>query len=193
MLGSASFLIRVAALDADVATGVKQAGCPLCGGRLDRADYPRKARGIPLGGDPELVASRTSFCCAEPECRKRMTPPSLRFFDRRVYLSLFVTLAAVLVNGVTPARVREVAKSLDVDRRTLERWRAWWTKQVPGSRVWQALRGYFAEPIDPGRLPASLLERYSGASEDDRLLRLLDALRDLSHSALMRARFAMPR
>jgi len=187
VLGSASFLSHVASLDDGNATCVQQGGCPWCGGRLDRADYPRKARGAPFGADLSLIVSRTSFCCAELDCRKRLTPPSLRFFHRRVYLSLFVTLAAILVNGVTPARVREVAKSLDVDRRTLERWRAWWTKQVPGTRVWEALRGYFAEPIDLERLPASLLERYAGAREDDRLLKLLEALRDLSHSALMGA------
>jgi len=95
---------------------------------------------------------------------------------------LFVTLAAILVNGVTPGRVREVAKSLDVDRRTLERWRAWWTKHVPGSRAWKVLRGYFAEPIDPLRLPGSLLDRFAAYGDDERLRRLLDALRDLSHS-----------
>jgi transposase-like protein len=191
LLGSASFHRSLASFDADVAKQTQESGCAVCGARLHRANYPRKARGTPAEAESELTAFRTSFCCADRDCRKRATPPSLLFFDRRVYVSLFVTLASILVNGVTSCRVREVAHELDVDRRTLERWRDWWTQQIPKTPFWGALRGRFDRPIDESTLPASLLERIAGASDEDRLRRLLDLLRDLSHSALMRARFAM--
>lgn len=190
VLSSQRFLLAIAAIDAEFAERVQASGCPICGARLDRADYPRRPRGFPAGVDLSLLCSRTSFCCANRDCRKRVTPQSLRFFDRRVYPSLFVTLAAIPVKGATPRRVREVARSIDVDRRTLERWRTWWTESVPKSRVWLALRGYFAEPIEPACLPQSLLERFTSAHIEGRLQRLFEVLRDLSHSALMQARFA---
>ena len=42
------------------------------------------------------------------------------------------------------------------------RWRRWWRAAVAGSRFWQALTGHVATPVDPARLPASLLERFGG-------------------------------
>jgi transposase-like protein len=191
LLESASFHRSLAGFDADVAKQTQESGCAICGGRLHRSNYPRKPRGTPAEAESELTAFRTSFCCADRDCRKRSTPPSLLFLDRRVYVSLFVTLAAILVNGVTPRRVREVAQELDVDRRTLEHWRDWWTQQLPKTPFWGVLRGRFDRPVDESTLPASLLERIAGPSDEDRLRRLLDLLRDLSHSALMRARSAM--
>jgi len=190
---SARGLAALAALDDQNAARVHAGGCLLCRGALHRADYPRKPRGSPKGVDGHATESRTSFCCAERDCRKRATPPSLRYFDRRVYLSLFITLAAVLVNGATARRVREVARSLDVDRRTLERWRAWWIEQLPRSSVWQSLRARLDRPVDESCLPASLLARITGVSDDDRHQKLLGLLHEFSHSALMRARFAMAR
>lgn len=191
LLESASFHRSLVVIDSEAAERVHESGCGVCGAPLHRANYPRKARGVPPGSEPSATAFRLSFCCANRDCRKRATPRSLQFFDRRVYLSLFVTLAAILVNGVTPRRVREVAKELDVDRRTLERWREWWTRQVPKTPFWCAFRGRLDRPVDESMLPKSLLERITGSGDEDRLRRLLELLRDLSHSALMRARIAM--
>lgn len=44
-----------------------------------------------------------SLCCAR--CRKRRTPPSVRFLGRRVYLAAVVVLACVLRQGPTRWRV----------------------------------------------------------------------------------------
>ena len=52
--------------DEDLARSAQAAGCGRCGGRLDRADYPRKPRGIP----PELMVTHTqrlSLCCARED------------------------------------------------------------------------------------------------------------------------------
>ncbi len=73
----------------------QRSGCPHCGGRLDRADYPRKPRGLP--SDPlvdELFGTRFSLCCSREGCRRRLTPPSVRFLGRRVYVGAVVMLAA---------------------------------------------------------------------------------------------------
>lgn len=190
-LVSASLVTALLALDAEIATGVHSAGCLLCGGRLHRASYARKPRGAPAGIDAPALERRLSFCCADRDCRRRATPPSLVFLDRRVYLGVVVALTTILLHGATPRRVRDVAHEYAVDRRTLERWRKWWTQQMPKTDVWTALRGRFDRQPDDSRLPASLYEQIAGSSDDDRLTKLLNLLRALGHSALMRARSAL--
>ena len=58
------------ALDVALADEVRSAGCP-CGGRLHRASYPRKPRGLLPGFDVEALSRRTSFCCHRDGCRER--------------------------------------------------------------------------------------------------------------------------
>src|SRR5947207_31166 len=70
----ASFWPFLLSVDQDLAQTTRQKACP-CGGRLHRADYPRKPRGAE--GLPEDDALRFSFCCASDGCRKRVTPPSV--------------------------------------------------------------------------------------------------------------------
>ncbi|WP_245731956.1 hypothetical protein [Thiocapsa roseopersicina] len=86
-------------IDEDLAEAAREAGCPACGGTLHQADYPRKPRGCP---EPwrEAFATRRSFCCAQ--CRRRLTPRSVRFLGRRVYLGLIVVLACVRHRGQHP-------------------------------------------------------------------------------------------
>ena len=85
----------LAAEDARVARITKAAGCPRCGGRLDRADYPRKPRGGPEG----TAERRLSFCCCRDGCRRRATPPSLVFLGRRVYLGMAVLLETLAMTA----------------------------------------------------------------------------------------------
>jgi hypothetical protein len=81
-----SFLLSV---DKDLADSSRQQGCS-CGGR-HCANYPRAPR---AGPDhlPEEYRSRFSFCCDRDGCRRRMTPPSVRFLGRKVYLGAVVIL-----------------------------------------------------------------------------------------------------
>ena len=96
-----------------------------CGGALHSASYDRKPRGCPAGLGQEY-AQRFSFCCAVDGCRKRTTPPSLRFLGRKVYLATVVTLISAMLLGTTPARLARLSIVPGIDRRTLARWRAWW-------------------------------------------------------------------
>ncbi len=82
-------------------------GCS-CGGRLHSANYPRAPRGGP-DHLPEEYRSRFSFCCDRDGCRKRMTPPSVRFLGRKVYLGAVVILVSAMRQGPTPRRVRELS------------------------------------------------------------------------------------
>ena len=77
----ASFWSFLFAIDQDLAETTRKKACP-CGGRLHCANYPRKPRGTPVQL-PEPQRLRLSFCCDRDGCRKRVTPPSVRFLGRK--------------------------------------------------------------------------------------------------------------
>ena len=78
------------AIDQDLAETTRKNACP-CGGRLHSANYLRKPRGTPVQL-PEQECKRLSFCCDRDGCRKRVTPPSVRFLGPKVYLGVIVIL-----------------------------------------------------------------------------------------------------
>ena len=80
---SASFWAFLLSIDKDLAECTRQKGCA-CGGRLHCANYPRAPRGGP-DHLPEEYHCRFSFWCDRDGCRRRMTPPSVRFLGRKVY------------------------------------------------------------------------------------------------------------
>lgn len=145
------FFKSLIAVDEQLAEQVRQQGCP-CGGRLHRADYPRKPRGVPAEWE-DAFCRRISFCCAERECRRRWTPPSVRFFGRRVYI------AAVVIMFCARWMSQEEA---GCSRRTGRRWVAFFREKMVNSRIWQSLRTRLMPPVDEAGLPASLLARFGG-------------------------------
>lgn len=155
LLQRVSFWAFLFSIDRDLAATTCQAGCS-CGGRLHRADYPRKPRGGPKGLPREYMY-RLSFCCSQDGCRKRATPPSLRFLGRKVYLHAVVILVAAMRQGPTPRRVRELAELFDVDRRTIARWQAFWREAFPQTAYWKVARGQLALLVELADLPRALL------------------------------------
>ena len=150
--------------DRDLATEVQVGGCG-CGGALHWARYPRKPRGGPPADLLDEYSTRESFCCAVEGCRKRATPPSLRFLGRRIYLGAVVVLASAMTGGVTEKRAARMRAVVGVSMRTLQRWRAWWLAAFPRTVFWKGARARFSPPVEASRLPASLLERFAaGAS-----------------------------
>jgi hypothetical protein len=95
-----SFLFAV---DRDLAKKTRTNACP-CGGRLHSANYLRKPRGTPARL-PEAQCIRLSFCCDRDGCRKRLTPPSVRFLGPKVYLGIIVILISAMRQGPSPRRV----------------------------------------------------------------------------------------
>ncbi len=164
-------------IDGDLAAKARAAGCANCGGRLDAASYPRKARGAEGLGDD--YARRTSFCCAAEGCRRRCTPPSVRFLGRKVYVGAVVVLASALQHGPTKRSVAELTALLGVTRRTLVRWRRWWSTIFANSRFWTSLRGRFVPAVDEAAMPASLLSRVR-VTEEPALVILLRLLAPMS-------------
>lgn len=171
LLRDARFQAFLLEADREIAAEAREEGCARCGGVLHSAAFRRK----PRGGSPGLgdeAERRCSFCCAEEDCRKRRTPPSLRFLGRRVYLGAVVVLVSAMRHGATPARMRKLRDHLQVSRRTVERWRAWWHEAFAESPFWRIAAAAFMPPVDAGLLPASLLERFSG-DDEARLVGLL--------------------
>lgn len=158
--------------DSDLAENCRRAGCLHCSGKLHRADYVRK----PLGGpEDSKPCYRDSFCCDQEGCRKRHTPPSVRFLGRKVYWGIVVVLVSAMRHGLKPERVRVLRESLGVDRRTLEHWRKWWLETFVRSSFWKAARARFMPLICEKTLPESLCQIF-GADRRDRLLDLLGFL-----------------
>jgi hypothetical protein len=130
-------------LDEDLATQARAAGCVVCGRRVHTGNFRRQARGVPRGLEAHYEW-RFSFCCADRECRKRLTPRSMRFLGRKIYLGAVVVLVAALRCGATPVRVARLTEILGVSRRTVDRWRQWWTEVFPQTRCWAEGSALFA-------------------------------------------------
>jgi hypothetical protein len=156
-------------VDADLTGAARQQGCVHCGGKLHRSDYDRKPRGGPQW------EVRFSLCCAREGCRRRHTPPSVRFLGRRVYADLIVVLVAAMIQGLKPERVQRLREALGIDRRTLERWRQWWLVTFVESSFWRAARAHFMPPLCQKTMPLSLCVKF-GVERRDRLLELLKFL-----------------
>lgn len=181
VLADAKFHEQLLVFDRDLAASVRAARCWLCGGALHSASYDRKPRGCP-GGLGQEYAERFSFCCAVDGCRKRATPPSLRFLGRHVYLATVVTLVSALMLGTTPSRLSRLSVVPGLDRRTLARWRAWWRSTFSDSPFAAVARAAVAMPIDIAALPVSLLDRFAG-DVSGRLIALLRFLGPLTGGA----------
>jgi hypothetical protein len=181
VLADAKFHEQLLAFDRDLAASARAARCWLCDGALHSASYDRKPRGGPAGLAPEY-AERFSFCCAVDGCRKRTTPPSLRFLGRRVYLATVVTLISALMLGTTPSRLARLSVVPGLDRRTLARWRAWWRSTFTDSPFAPVAMAALVPPVDIAGLPVALLDRFAGDLQQ-RLLSLLRFLGPLTGGA----------
>jgi len=118
-----------------------------------------------------------------------VTPPSVRFLGRRFYLGVVVVLAAAMLNGATPWRVRRLQQHLPISRRTLARWRAWWLVTFVRTPLWLAARSRWMPPVDEAQLPASLLAGFAGEAGAKLVacLRLLEPLTTRSCPPLVTA------
>jgi hypothetical protein len=155
-IGFWQFLLGV---DEDLAQSCHQEGCP-CGGRLHRAKYPRKPRGVAAKHLPKEYAWRFSFCCDRDGCRKRVTPQSVRFLGRKVYLGAVVILVAAMRQGPSPRRVRELSKLFKVDRRTIARWQVFWREVFPRTIFWKVARAQLVPVVEVVILPRAILEAF---------------------------------
>lgn len=164
------------AIDQDLAAKSRAKGCPYCGGVLHSACYPRLLR----GASGICATTRHSFCCET--CRKRVNPPSVRFFGRRRYSTLSTILPLVLRpegKGKGKAQQDHICSLLGVSRRTLDRWRCWWRDSFVHTPFWSIARARFMPTVPQDVLPMSLLARFNG-NDMQRLLNMLIFISPLS-------------
>ena len=152
----ATFWLFLFSVDQHLAQIAREKACT-CGGRLHCANYPRKPRGS-AEDLPEAYGCRLSFCCARDGCRKRVTPPSVRFLGRKVYLGAVVVLVSAMRQGPTPRRVRELSHRFGADRRTIARWQMFWREHFPQTPFWKVARARLVLAVETLVLPRSLLE-----------------------------------
>lgn len=181
-LASKTLIPLLEKCDSELAEKCRLEGCLLCQAKLHRANYTRKPRSRLNESDCEDVV-RFSFCCERDGCRKRHTPPSVRFLGRKVYWGVRVVLIAAMRHGLKPERVKELCQSLEIDRRTLERWRAWWLEHFVQSPFWKIARARFSPRLCQEALPLSLCEAFR-IDRRDRLLNLLKFLSPITTTSI---------
>ena len=164
LLLDATFWAFLFEIDKRLAEEVRAEKCPSCGCHLHCAHYPRKPRGP--RDLPREYRYRLSFCCARDGCRKRATPPSVRFLGRKVFLGAVVVLVSAMRQGPTPRRVRELRKLFDVSRRTIYRWRDFWNEHFPRTKFWKVRRARLVPRFEIVDFPRSLLKAFVRAADD---------------------------
>jgi hypothetical protein len=178
LLREASFWLFLFQIDKELAEKARQAPCP-CGGRLHCAHYLRNPRGGPKDLRKEWCY-RLSFCCNRDGCRKRVTPPSVRFLGRKVFLGAIVILVSAMRQGASPRRVRELSQMFGADRRTIARWQVFWKEHFPQTPFWKVNRGHLIAMIEIVVLPLSMLQAFVRSGDDrvgwERLLRFLSPI-----------------
>ena len=185
-LHDASFYQSLLFLDQCICEQVRQAGCPQCGAALHVSNYPRKPRGIDRSLLGESYACRFSLCCERDGCRKRCTPPSVRFLGRKLYLGVILIVLCAREQGLSARGRHQLMDQLDVWPQTLARWQHWWTRQIPATRWWAALCGRLMPVVDVCKLPSSLLGRVEGATLVQRLQQLSMLLMPLTSDSCSR-------
>lgn len=178
-LRNSSFWLFLFDIDQDLAQSSRKESCR-CGGRLHVANYPRKPRGGP-DDLPDSCCMRLSFCCERDGCRKRATPPSVRFLGPKVYFAAVVILVTAMRQGPTPHGARKLSELFGADRRTIARWQVFWSEHFPQTAFWKAMRGRLVPTVRIVYLPRSLLEAYLRPADSERsgweqLLRFLSPL-----------------
>ena len=150
-------------LDRLIAKQVRQTQGPLCFGNLNQSNFPRKPRGVPEDTAPDYHI-RFSLCCSTDGCRKRFTPPSMRFLSRKVYSSVVIILIFLLKPETDESRIEEIntllGTTLSVE--TFRRWRHFWIKDLPQTHTWKRLSLSY---MHVQNLPVSLLTLFEQTGE----------------------------
>lgn len=150
----------LAQADEKIVNQVADGGCRVCeDGPLHRSDYARKPSGALMAAAGEEFVMRFSLCCGREGCRRRATPPSLRFLGRRVYLGAVVIVASIVAQATTTAAA--IRKATGVPPRTTRRWLDWWRSVFLRTDVFMALRARLIG-VAVEEVPKSIVEKLVG-------------------------------
>lgn len=187
LLGNVEFHEWLFRTDVDLAEQFRRRGCQRrgCGGRLHRADFPRKVRGLAVD-DASSFGSRIGLCCGW--CRKRVLPPTVRFFGRSSYafVAALVAVATTLASGIASG-----ARLVGAAWATTARWMRFLQCDLARRGEWQATRGRLPASVQLEQLPLSLVEVFGSVDSDDAWLSTLRWLSPVTTTPLFSPR--MPR
>lgn len=155
-------------VDWDLAEAMRAEKCVHCGAKLHCGDFRRKPRGGLVPWD-----KRYSFDCSR--CRKRHTPPSVRFLGRKVYVGIVVVLVAAMMHGPNARRIDTLHEALGIDTRTLNRWRQWFLEELVQTPFWKANRARFMPVLNEAVMPYCLVESFNAEGREG-LLKLMEFL-----------------
>ena len=178
-LSDSSFHSILIAIDKELADAAQKKGCLHCGGVLHQAAYPRSPFGMPAAFR-SFYEARLSFCCSN--CRKRTTPPSVRFFGRRWFPAPLIIFISALMLGINERRLIQIKKhfGIVVSESTWKRWRAWWRTVFVTTPFWLQAKGLLppVSEIINGPFPRQLFSVFQGVLEEKihLLLRFLSPL-----------------
>ena len=170
-LFKSSFHAHLVRIDRQLADICANKYCVYCRGKLHQADYPRSPLGMPqLFRDQYMW--RISFCCST--CRKRITPPSVRFFGRRWYPAPIHVFIAIMTSGINKRRIALIEKyfGIAVNESTWRRWRKWWRDEFVVTKFWSHAKGQIppTNEIIQGPFPRVIFNFYRGNTEEKMLL-----------------------
>lgn len=152
-------------IDKDLAHQQRLLKCPFCHSPLHFSNYQRKPRGGPEDL-PEDLLIRHSLCCSSETCRRRVIPPSCRFFGRKVYWHVIILVVLTLKQGRSEGySFRKLKALFGISRQTLHRWISYFKDVFPVSRRWKKLRGRVSPNISNDQLPAALVLLFIGQAE----------------------------
>jgi len=167
--------------DEAIARRVAELGCPRCGGPLYRADYERQPRGALVAPAAEGSVRRHSLCCGREGCRRRATPPSLRFLGRRLYVGAVVIAASMVALALQ--RAGAIRAATGVPARTTYRWLDWWRSAFVSTEVFVAVAARMVG-VAIEFMPTSIVERLPG-EKAERLERLLEMLAPITTASVV--------
>jgi hypothetical protein len=167
-------------LEEEITLRVAAGKCAECGGPLHRSDYARKPRGGLFAAEGEGSVVRFSLCCGREGCRKRATPPSLRFLGRRVYLGVAVIVASIVAQALATAA--EIQRATEVPGRTVRRWLGWWRGPFLSTEVFVAIRARWVG-VAVDQIPESIVARLEAAPQEQVRI-LLELLAPLTTSSV---------
>lgn len=176
ILSDSRLMSTLEAIDFDLADRTRKKRCPYCGGPLHVGNYWRNS-----SGPPQLDPSRSlrfSFCCGNEGCRRRTTPPSVRFLGRRGYLGILVVLVSAMAEKLTGKWLKKLRKVFEINRRTILRWRRWWHEIFPP--LFDEINdGRIQIPIAAAQFPGALVKHFDAFSCLDNAVRLLEFITPL--------------
>jgi hypothetical protein len=144
-------------IDTDLTEQKRGNSCPFCGAPLHTSNYLRKPRGGP-GNIPEVFSIRHSLCCSAENCRRRVLPPSVRFWNRKVYWGIVILVTVVLQQQRTQGySASKIIRIIGISRHTLKRWIHYFTKIFPASDRWKQIGGLLGAVLNTGSIPSTLI------------------------------------